>query len=280
MEEQQLRWTASDGLSLFGRCWAPLAPRSVVVLVHGLGEHSGRYAHLAAFLTQAGYAVMALDLRGHGQSGGQRGHLPSLAQLQLDLDQWLEQARERFPGLPLVGYGHSMGGNLILGYAWRWGRAPFLAGLIASSPWIRLARPAPAWKVRAAKLLNTWWPQLALSNELDAADLSSDSAVVAAYRSDPAVHDRISVRLGNELLNQAEWLDDYRGPAGLPLLLFHGQKDQITSWEGTAALAQRLDGAVSLRLYPDFKHESHNEPGKIVVFSEVQKWLDQYFSRV
>ena len=138
MRHIDTNWTSADGLPLVGRCWEPAGePRAVVCLVHGLGEHSGRYAHVAAALNDAGYAVLACDKRGHGRSGGKRGHTPSYEALMTDIDLLLAQAEQRFPGKPRFLYGHSLGGNEVLNYALR--RKPDLAGVVATSPGLRTA---------------------------------------------------------------------------------------------------------------------------------------------
>src|SRR5919199_2405933 len=126
-------WRAADGVRLYGQGWQPQGePLAVVCLVHGQGEHSGRYAGLAAALVEAGYAVLAFDLRGHGRSEGQRGHTPSYDAWLGDIARLLEEAGNRFPRRPRFLYGHSMGGNLVLGYALRRAHADPLAGVIAS----------------------------------------------------------------------------------------------------------------------------------------------------
>ena len=117
-------------MDLYARGWAPKdKPKAVVALIHGLGEHTGRYAHVGAALTEKGYALLGFDLRGHGKSGGPRGHLPSSEAFMTDIDRFLEETAERYPGLPQFLYGHSLGGLLVLNYALR--RKPRLAGVIS-----------------------------------------------------------------------------------------------------------------------------------------------------
>lgn len=133
MKKAEYQWQAKDGLYLHARRWEPDSGlKGVVCLVHGFGEHTGRYLHVAGHLAGAGYALVAFDQRGHGKSGGQRGHAPSYEVMMDDMDLLLDGAHRLYPGLPLFLYGHSMGGNLVLNYALR--RKPQLMRVVAKSP--------------------------------------------------------------------------------------------------------------------------------------------------
>ena len=185
---------AMDGLKLQGKKWIPSStPKAVVCLVHGLGEHCGRYGHVAEAFNNAGYALMAFDLRGHGRSGGKRGHARSYTVLMDDIFQLLETVKEQYPDLPVFLYGHSLGGNLVIHYALR--RLPKLAGIIASAPLFRTAVKPPAWKIKLLRAMYGVWPSLTVSNGLETAALSRDAGVLQAYRDDPLVHERVSARL-------------------------------------------------------------------------------------
>ena len=143
MQHIEFAQQAPDGVQFYFQSWQPETPaKAIACLVHGLGEHSGRYAHVGAALNVAGYALLGFDLRGHGKSGGPRGHTPSYETLMDDIGRLLAEARQRYPGQPQFLYGHSLGGNLVLNYALR--RKPGLAGVIATSPAIRTATPPPA----------------------------------------------------------------------------------------------------------------------------------------
>ena len=189
-------WNSDDGLCFYAQCWQPdTRPKAVVCLVHGLGEHSGRYAQLGAFLSHHGYALFAFDLRGHGQTEGQRGHTPEHDALLADVTSALAEASRSFPACPTFLYGHSLGGVIVLNYALR--QRPALAGVVATSPALRLAaKPSPA-KMAAAKVMDRLLPTVSMSNGLDRNGLSQDQAVVQAYATDPLVHDRISSAPGH-----------------------------------------------------------------------------------
>src|SRR5882724_7141751 len=158
-----------DGTKFHLQVWQPASPtvevRPVIALVHGLGEHSGRYVELVDHLTRRGHPIIAMDLRGHGRSAGKRGHAPSYGTLMDDIDLLLGAARERFPGTPLVLYGHSFGGNLVINHVLR--KLPALAGLIATSPALRPAFAPPPWKLRLGRLLYRTWPSVTMYSEVD-----------------------------------------------------------------------------------------------------------------
>jgi acylglycerol lipase len=266
-------WQTEDGLRLYAQGWQPeTEPRGVVCLVHGLGEHSGRYAHLAAFLNQAGYVLLAFDLRGHGKSEGQRGHAPSCGALLDDLSQLLEEAAARYPDRPRFLYGHSLGGNLVIEYALR--RCPQLAGVIATGPSFRLAFEPPAWKLTLGKIMYNLWPTLAMSNELDRQALSRDPEVVRAYSEDPLVHDRVSARLAMDMFQSGLWSLEHAAEFPLPLLLMHGGADRLTSAQASREFAAQVGDRCTLKIWDGFYHEIHNEPEQGEVFEYLLEWLN------
>jgi alpha-beta hydrolase superfamily lysophospholipase len=277
-EHFEERWTAADGLTLFAQGWLPHGePRAVACLVHGLGEHSGRFGHVAAHLCRAGYALMALDLRGHGRSGGPRGHSPGYDAILNDIGLLLAEAARRFPGRPLVLYGHSLGGALVLNYALR--RKPEIAGVIASSPGLRPAVQPARWKVALGRAMRGAWPSLSLANGLEIEAISRDPEVVAAYRADPLVHDRVSVRLGTDILETGEWALAHAAEFPRPLLLTHGDADRITSTAASRAFAAEAGARCALRIWECCYHEVHNEPEKEAFLAHLTAWLDGLCTR-
>jgi len=184
MKHSKFKFKTFDGLQLFARSWQPEAkPRAVICLIHGMGEHSGRYTHVADQLTQTGYTLLSFDLRGHGQSQGPRGHTPSYEALLNDINSLLNEADKNFPELPRFLYGHSLGGNLVLNYVLH--RQPKLKGVIVTDPWLRLAFEPPRFKIILAQITNYIWPSFSQKNGLDTKTLSRDPEVVHAYENDP-----------------------------------------------------------------------------------------------
>ncbi len=274
MKLSDVNWTSADGLPLVGRCWEPAdEPRAVVCLVHGLGEHCGRYAHVAAAMSEAGYALLACDKRGHGRSGGKRGHVPSYDALMDDIGLLLGQAEQRFPGRPRFLYGHSLGGNEVINYALR--RQADLAGVISTSPGLRPGFRAAPLRVALARLMNRLWPAYTEANGLELAALSRDPAVVAAYQADPLVHDRLSARLGVGLLDAGEWAMAHAAEFPVPLLLMHGTADRLTSHEASQEFAAKAPNC-TLKLWEGLYHETHNEPEKMEVIGCVIEWLSGF----
>lgn len=272
MTTLDLSWKNAEGLRLHAVHWPVEHPRAAITLLHGQGEHIGRYAHLAGWFNRHNVAVLGYDHQGYGRSEGRRGHARNLKALLDDIGLALDETRRLYPRVPHFLYGHSMGGNLALNYVLR--RRPALAGLIATGPWVRLAFPAPLLKVLAGRVLHNLTPSLRLPNGLAVHFLSHDSRVVEAYQNDPLVHDRLSVAAGIDLLDGAIWLNRYSGKAPVPMLLQHGGADKITSSHGTRALAERLSGDVTFREWPDLYHEIHNEPEREAVFAFTLEWIE------
>jgi len=274
VEHIESEWRTADGLKLFAQAWQPDGEcRAVVCLVHGLGEHTGRYGHVAAALARAGYALLGSDLRGHGHSEGQRGHSPTFDLLLDDVDHLLEEASHRFPDVPRFLYGHSLGGTLVLNQALR--RRLQVAGVIATGPLLRAAFTPPAWKTTLGRLLYGVWPGLPLSNGLDIQRLSRDASVVRAYADDPLVHDRVSARLGIDMLDEGEWALAHASEFFLPLLLMHGGADAICSAEATRHFAAAVTGDCTLKIWDALLHEIHNEPEQQQVFDAIVEWLGE-----
>ncbi len=262
-----------DGLKLHGQGWEPDAEtKAVVCLVHGLGEHSGRYGHVGEAFNRAGYALMACDLRGHGRSEGPRGHAQDYTALMDDISQLLEVAKERYPDRSLFLYGHSLGGNLVLHYALR--HRPDLAGIIATAPLLRTASKPPAWKLAMLRAMCRLRPSLSTSSELEVNALSRDKKVVQAYRNDPLAHGRVSARLAVDMLRNGRWNLEHAAEFTLPLLLMHGDADRITSAQASREFATSVKDRCILKIWGGFYHELHNEPERNHVLDYMLDWLD------
>ncbi|MBN1781002.1 lysophospholipase [bacterium] len=273
MSHTEYKIKSKDGLDIFTQSWAPADKcRAVVCLVHGVGEHSGRFDHVAGYLNGRGCAVYAFDHRGHGRSGGQRGHFPDYRTAMQDMEMHAGQAAVRFPGLPLILYGHSMGGNLVLNYTLR--TNPDVAGVIATAPMLRLSfKPNPV-KTFIARCLIRLWPALSLPSGLDTEDISRDPAVVQAYDADPLTHDRVTPCFLN-LMDAGEWALAHASEFSRPLLLMHGGEDRITSPENTRLFARDAGAVCTLKIWDGLYHEIHNEPEKQKVFDATGQWLEE-----
>jgi len=271
-------WKSADGLKIHAQGWEPDAPNpaGVICLVHGVGEHSSRYRHVAEAFTAAGYAFFTFDLRGHGKSEGTRGHFPSADQILHDIDQLLENARNRYPGLPLILYGHSLGGILVLYYGVK--RKPDLKGILATSPGLITALHKQPLMVMAAKLLGSIIPSVTIASGLEIQAISKDQNVVENYKNDPLVHDRISLGLGKIMLGVTHWTLSHAGELSLPLLLLHGKSDSIAFPESSTEFAAHLNANCQLVLWENGYHELHNEPFKEEVFETMISWANNHLA--
>ena len=251
--------------------WPAGQSKAVLCIVHGLGEHSGRYDRYAEFLNTRGISCLAMDLPGHGMTGGRKGHFSSLQEIFDGVDALIAKAGELHAGLPVFLLGQSMGGNIVLNYTLR--KPKGTTGVIAQSSWIRLhEQPSPAL-LRFAKFMKGIFPAFAQSNGLNPLDLATSPEVAKAYKADPLVHDRISVAAGLTMLDAARNLESFSGEFPVPVLLMHGTADRITDFRGTSALAERCTGDLQLELYDGFYHELHNEPIAKEVMGRVAGWI-------
>lgn len=271
MEHKEHYWSSTDGFKLFGQSWNVENPKAIICLVHGMGEHSGRYAHVAKFFNEHNINVLAFDLRGHGKSEGKRGHTTSYDLLLDDISLLLKQADSIFPEIPKFLYGHSMGGNLVLNLALR--RKVKIAGIISSSPWLRLAFEPPAAKVLLAKLVNGIFPSFTQPSKLDVAAISRDPAVVDAYKSDKLVHDKISSNMFLSVHESGLWALDHANELSVPLLLFHGTKDRLTSHKASEEFSRKVKCDITFKLWEGCFHETHNEPEKGELFNLIKGWI-------
>jgi alpha-beta hydrolase superfamily lysophospholipase len=258
--------------ALFAQEWRPAAaPGAVVCLVHGLGEHSSRYAHVAQVLTGAGLVLSTFDLRGHGKSPGQRGHVQSYEACLEDAQCLLDEAARRFPGKPIFLYGQSLGGNLVLNFALR--RKSRLAGVIATAPLLRLAFEPPRVRVFLAKVMSRIWPAFSNVCGCEAAALSRDPLVVQSYVDDPLAHDLISAGLFVEMTQAGLWALEHAAQLRLPALIMHGSADRLTSADASRQFAERAGHCCTLKIWDGAYHELHNEPERDAVLACMLAWL-------
>ncbi|NLH08182.1 MAG: alpha/beta hydrolase [Chloroflexi bacterium] len=264
------------GLRLVTRPWLPDGkPKAILAFSHGIGEHTGRYEGLARALAEAGYALHMADLRGHGESPGKRGHIGSFSEYREDFAAIVQSAWDAAPEAPYFIGGHSLGGLIALNAALD---QPLGArGIVVSAPALGLAFEPPAWKVAAARILSAIAPAATFPSGLDTDALCRDGDVVAAYRSDPLVHDAISARAYTEMMAaQRETLAN-AGRLQMPLLLMHGTADRLTNYEHSRLFYERAGSTDKLfKTYDGFYHELFNEPDKEQVFADLIEWLDAH----
>ena len=274
MRHSEGSFSTAEGLTIYHQSWLPaVEPRAVVMLLHGLGEHSGRYAHVAEALTGAGYGVHALDLRGHGKSHGKRAYVRSYAEYMSDIQQFRELVEAEHPGLALVVLGHSMGGNLALGHVLDHPNG--VRGLALTGPALVPGKSLSPLKLRLAKLLGKIAPGVR-PEALSADAISRDPAVVKAYRDDPLVYTgKISAGVAAALLNSMDGFPGRHAELVLPLLVMHGTDDKLTEIAGTRALESgAVNATVTSHYYDGLYHEVFNEPEQQKVIADLIAWLD------
>jgi alpha-beta hydrolase superfamily lysophospholipase len=275
MSHYEFERTAFDGLSLYFQGWqTEQTQKAIISLVHGLGEHSGRYAHWAALLNQAGYSVLTYDLRGHGKSGGIRGHISSFNDYLNDTDLLLKETDDRFPGSPCFLYGHSIGAIIVSNYVLR--RKPQLAGVILTALSNKTALQEQKGKVMLAKVLGSLLPKMLMSTGLDPLTISRDPEVVALYKNDPMVHHQASLGFAKGSMDAIVWADQHASEWTLPVLFMHGEKDKLGYVEGSKEFASKIKGDCTLKIWSGLFHEIHNEPEKEQVFDYLREWLDKH----
>lgn len=274
MRHEEYAWESFDGLAMFAQSWGPEgAARAVVALVHGQGDHSGRYPRLVQRLVESRFVVNAMDSRGHGKSGGPRAHTPSMTALMKDIDTHLEQARARFPGIPVFLYGHSFGGEQVLFYGLE--RKPRLNGVIATSPLLGSGIRQPPAKVFAARVLSRIVPRLTLPHGTPPASLSHDPSWVESSLRDPLFQEVLSVRTAAEVLRASAWIRSHTS-FPLPLLVEQGTEDLYVSPSMTIAFSRGLTGDVTLKVWEGLGHELHNETRKDEVIDTIIAWMERH----
>lgn len=276
----QAPFTLRDGENLALYDW-PLfpgqRPRAVVLIVHGLGEHAWRYDHVARRLNAWGFQVRAYDQRGHGDSGGVRGVLPTDHALLADLAEVVDDTREQCCNpwaCPMVLLGHSMGGLVAARFVA--GRLRPVEGLVLSSP--ALDPGLSRWQKGLIGVLYRLAPNLALGNGLDASKLSHDPTVAAAYLADPRNHNRISARLARFIERESAATLAAAPRWTLPTLLMYAGADALVNPAGSRAFVAAAPGAVvHSRCFEALYHELFNEREAQPVFDTLEHWLDQGF---
>jgi alpha-beta hydrolase superfamily lysophospholipase len=264
------RVAAADGTELTTRHWAmPDArrPWATLLMVHGLGEHSGRYEHVGARLAGAGIDVHAYDQRGFGASGGRRAWVDRWSRFHDDLAERLAATRSMAAGGPVAVYGHSLGGLVALGYALS--DRPKPDALVLSAPAIDAA--IPAWKRGLVRILGAVAPNLPVRNSLATSVLSRDPQVGVQYVADPLNYHRTTTHLGVEFLREQARCRAAIGDLRVPTLVIHGGADRLVPTAASAPLGDLP--TVSRRTYPALRHEVHNEPEWESVVDDVIGWL-------
>ena len=258
--------------NFYGQTWEAEKTRAVVVLVHGMGEHATRYTtSVIPKLLENNISVVAFDHFGHGKTSGKRGHNPGFNAVLESITKAIEKAKALYPNNPVFLYGHSMGGNAVINYVLR--EHNTLTGVIATSPFLRLAFQPPAWKLFMGRILQKIAPSITMPSELDANGISRVEAEVKKYIDDPLIHDKISPNFSLTFIESGEWAIENASQLKTPMYILHGTGDQIIDYKGTQEFANTTDKA-TLKLYKEGYHELHNDLCKEEMLQDVVNWLN------
>lgn len=268
-----------DKTVLAYRSWRPVFCEKVCVIIHGLGEYSARYEHMAQAFSNEATAFYAYDQRGHGESKGLRGHAPSFHHLTSDLEKFLKLVSIHENGKPLYIFAHSFGALVCLKYLIECYEEKkeciFPKALIVSNPMIQLALKVPTWKLKMARTVATLMPTLQFYNEVRLSDLSQDPEVEKKYKTDPLCHQKISAGLYFETRKAMKEVREKGQLISVPTFVLLGDHDRVIDHQGGKDLFTNIQGTEhKLKIYPNFRHELVNEIGKETVFSDIREWLN------
>jgi alpha-beta hydrolase superfamily lysophospholipase len=263
--------TSRDGTRIAFRAWPQPGARVTFAVAHGLGEHAGRYQDFAAAMARRGMGTFAVDLRGHGQSQGQRGHVDAWSQWSDDITAFVREVEKQVEG-EVVPLGHSFGGAAMLS-TFIAGKLPDSKRFIVSSPALKVKAVLPQWKVNLGHMASRVMPRLAMSNEVDAGTLSRIPEVVDAYKTDPLVHSKISSRLFTEWRQAAQDVLTHASEINQPFLILAGTDDRLIDPAGSEELHKRAPSTSELHLLPGRYHEPFNDVGRDEVFDIIDRWL-------
>lgn len=275
MTHTESTFTGHDGLELFYQSWQPaVEPKAALIIVHGLGDHGGRYMNFVRPFSAAGYVVYAFDNRGHGRSPGKRGFVNSFAEFRQDVGVFKSLVKERVGERPLFIMGHSLGGLIVLDTVLH--DSSGYTGVAASAPALDTGGVSAAL-MAASKVLSRLKPDLSVPSGLDVTGISRETAVVAAYQSDPLVHGVGTPRLATESTAAMNWCFAHAANLQIPLLMYHGTDDRITSPLKSREFFDKLTTPDKTYVsYDGGYHESHNDLHHAQAAADIQNWLDAH----
>ena len=272
MIHREYEWISADNKKVFGQSWQPdEKPRAVLIVVHGLGEHSGRYDRWAGLFVQNGLAVLSQDMIGNGRSEGKRGHIRNFQKLTGQIDFIISRSQELFPDIPAILYGHSWGGNLVANYAMS--KDPAVRAVIISSPWLRLAFNIP-WHLKLiSNTLTPILPGLVVKTNAKSGNRSHDPVISEEAKNDPLIHRQISLRMFQITRDQGLYAMKNVYKINRPFLIMHGSGDKTTSHSASEEMARNTSPLTTLKIWDDLYHELHSEYEYQEIFSFVMDWL-------
>lgn len=270
MNSENFVFTCHD-TSFFGTYRKANEAKATIVLVHGMGSHSGRYEDsVIPILLQNRFNVVSFDHFGHGKTGGKRGHNPGYKYVLQSVELTICKAKERFPNLPVFLYGHSMGGNVVINFSLK--STIKIDGVIATSPMLKLAMQPPAWKLLLGEIANKVAPSITLDSKLNPKHISRDESQISKYKDDPLVHSKISSNYSTVFFKMGKWALEHSDRLKMPMLLLHGTGDLICDYKASEQFAKG-NTLVQLKLYEGGYHELHHDLCAKEMLNDVIYWL-------
>jgi acylglycerol lipase len=256
----------------YWQSWEPTNPKAILFVIHGMGEHSGRYDEVAKFFNGFNYVVCAMDHYGHGKSGGKKGDIPSMEYMLNSVDAFIQAAYKQYGTLPAVLYGHSMGGNVVANYLIQKNQQFKVA--VITSPWLVLPQAPPAWRILLAKVMMKIYPSYQDKTGLDTKAISRDAAAVAAYVQDPLVHEYMTPRFYFAMEEAGLMAIDYAERIKIPVLLMHGRADRITGITGSVLMYENNPEYIHFKDWEGAYHELHHD----IIKGEVMEYMIDFIA--
>jgi len=275
MQHHEVNFEGASGTTLYSQYWLPeVPPRAVVAVVHGVGEHSGRYMNVVNHVVSNHYCVYGFDLRGHGKSPGKRGHIDSWMEYRIDLLNFVRMVKEQQLGRPIFLMGHSMGALIALDFILS--KIEELSGAIISGAPIEPVGVSKPYLIALARVLSRIYSSFPIDLGLDQDAISRNPSVVRSYKEDPLVHGKVSARWGTEALSVVESVKRQGQNINIPILMIHGEADRINSAEGAKRFFDRIRVQDKEFIsYPAGYHESHNDVGFEDMLVDLLNWLNR-----
>jgi len=276
MEHSEGTFQGFGDLHLFYQHWQPeKKPKVVLAIVHGFGEHSGRYMNVVDHFVPHQYAVYGFDHRGHGHSPGQRGHINSFEEFRGDVDAFVKLVAQQEPKSPIFLWGHSMGGLIGLDYILH--HPEGLRGAIISGPLLNPSGATKPYLATISRILSKVLPTFSVDVGLDTSALSREADLDKTYEEDTLVHGKATTRMGTELAAAAEWVKAHAADVKTPLLIIQGEKDRLCSPIETRSFFEQVSFTdKELKVYPGGYHEPHNDIDREQVMADVEGWIKQH----
>ena len=258
---------------IFVRSWLPKQKaKKCILIIHGLGEHSGRYEDFGLRLIKKKIGIYSFDLPGHGNSDGKKGHIKKFSEFINATEQALIHIRRNNLECPIVLFGHSLGGLIALNFLID-RESKEVESAIISSPWIKLAIEVPKYLLNIQRVFKNILPSLTLNNRINPLDLSKDQKIINEYINDKNVHDRISLKLYSEVMDSIELVKEKSDKIKIETLIYHGKNDRLISYRGSKEINRKINNS-EINILNNVYHEPHNDIEKDLVFNKIYKFLE------